>query len=241
MAQPAPSTKPTIVLVHGAFAESSSWSGVISALQMDGYATVAAANPLRGVKSDAAAVSALVGSIKGPVILVGHSYGGAVVSAAANGHDNVKAIVYVAAFIPDAGESCLQLSSQFPGSTLGETLATPVTTPDGGADLYIQQDKFADQFAADLPKSQADLMAATQRPIAQAALLEPSAEPAWKSVASWAIYGSADLNIPPAAMKFMADRAKSKRTVELKGASHVVMISHPKEVASLIEEAALAR
>ena len=241
MSQPSQKTfTPTIVLVHGAFAESSSWNGVITRLHEDGYTAVAVANPLRGVKSDASVVGAVVASIEGPVVLVGHSYGGAVVSAAANGLPNVKAIVFVAAFAPDAGENSLQLSTRFPGSTLGEALATPVKNANGGHDLHIRQDKFAHQFAADVPQAQARLMAATQRPIAQAALAEASAEPAWKKIASWSIFGSADLNIPPAAMTFMADRARSKRSVEVKGASHAVMISHPSDVAALIEEAARA-
>lgn len=238
MAQPTPSPKPTIVLVHGAFADSSSWNGVVAKLHSDGYTAVAVANPLRTVKGDADAVGAVLSSIEGPVVLVGHSYGGAVITTAAQGHPNVEAMVFVAAFAPDAGESSLQLSGKFPGSTLGDTLAPPVKTADGGSDLYIQQDKFPHQFAADVPQAQAELMAATQRPITLAALSEPSGDPAWKSIASWSIYGTADLNIPPAAMRFMADRAKTKRTVEIAGASHVLMISHPGEVAALIEEAA---
>jgi pimeloyl-ACP methyl ester carboxylesterase len=232
--------RPTVVLVHGAFAESSSWNGVVAELRKKGYPTVAAANPLRGVTSDAAYVGALLKSIQGPVILVGHSYGGAVISAAANGADNVKALVYVAAFAPDAGESCLDLTGKFPGSTLPPTLAPPVVQANGGKDFYIQQDKFAHQFAADVPAAQASLMAATQRPILESALAEAAGTPAWKSIPSWAIYGSGDLNIPPAAMAFMAERARSQKTVVIKGASHVVMVSHPHEVAALIEMAASA-
>lgn len=237
MAQPA-SPKPTIVLVHGAFADSSSWNGVIERLQKDGYQTLAVANPLRSVKGDAATVGAVLDSLQGPVVLVGHSYGGAVITEAAKGHANVEALVYVAAFMPDVGESSLALSGKFPGSSLGDALAQPVKTPDGGADLYIQQDKFPRQFASDVASSEAVLMAATQRPIAQAALVEPSGEPAWKSIPSWSVYGTADLNIPPAAMRFMSERAGSKRTLEIANASHVVMISHPAEVAGIIREAA---
>ncbi|TIS73285.1 MAG: alpha/beta hydrolase, partial [Mesorhizobium sp.] len=146
--------KPTIVLVHGAFAESSSWNGVIAELERDGFRTIAAANPLRGVASDAAAVSALIGSIHGPVVLVGHSYGGPVITEAAKGKGDVKALVFVAGFAPDKGESSLTLSGQFPGSTLGEALL-PVKRPDGGQDLYIQPEKFHEQFAADIPAAQA--------------------------------------------------------------------------------------
>ncbi|RWC28014.1 MAG: alpha/beta hydrolase [Mesorhizobium sp.] len=231
--------KPTIVLVHGAFAESSSWNGVIAELERDGFRTIAAANPLRGVASDAAAVSALIGSIHGPVVLVGHSYGGPVITEAAKGKGDVKALVFVAGFAPDKGESSLTLSGQFPGSTLGEALL-PVKRPDGGQDLYIQPEKFHEQIAADIPAAQASLMAATQRPVAEAALAEPSGAAAWKIIPSYSIYGSADRNIPPAVMKFMAERADSVKTIVVEGASHALMVSHPAEVTSLIEEAASA-
>lgn len=231
-------TKPTIVLVHGAFAGSSSWNGVVAQLTQQGYRVVAAANPLRGVASDGAYVASLTKSIAGPVVLVGHSYGGAVISAAANGLDNVKALVFVAAFAPDQGESALALTGKFPGSTLPPALAAPVKLADGGEDLYVQQDKFPQQFAADVPLAQATAMAATQRPIKAAALQEASPAPAWKSLPSWAIYGTADLNIPPQAMGFMAERAQARKTVVVRGGSHALMVSHPVEVAALIQEAA---
>lgn len=234
-----PLPKPTIVLVHGAFAESSSWNGVVRRLQAQHFPVIAAANPLRGVKSDAADVAGLVDSIKGPVVLVGHSYGGMVISEAAKAKPNVKALVFVAAFAPEEGEAAAALAGRFPGSTLGPTLAPPVALADGGQDLYILQDKFHAQFAADVPASEARLMAATQRPIAQAALGEPaSSSPAWKSVPSWFVYGDKDKNIPPAAQAFMAERAKSVKTVVVKGASHVVMTSQPEAVAKVIAEAA---
>jgi pimeloyl-ACP methyl ester carboxylesterase len=229
-------TRPTIVLVHGAFAESSSWNGVVAELLADGYPVLAAANPLRGLKSDADYVAGIVKSIKGAVVLVGHSYGGSVITNVNEG--NVRALVYVAAFALAQGESTVEMSDRFPGGTLGATLAAPVALPDGGKDLYIQQDKFNAQFAADVPAKQAKLDAAAQRPIAEAALGEPSGAPAWKSVPSWHIYGDADKNIPPAAMKFMAERAGSKETVVLKGASHVPMVSQPKAVAAIIKRAA---
>lgn len=229
--------KPTVVLVHGAFAESSSWNGVVDALARDGYEVVAAANPLRGVSADAAYVSTLLNSIQGPVVLVGHSYGGAVISLAAQRAGNVKALVYVAAFAPDVGENCLELTGRFPGSTLSGTLAKPVDLPGGAHDLYIRQDRFPKQFAADVPLAQAQQMAATQRPIVDAALGEKATAAAWKSLPSWSIYGSSDLNIPPAAMDFMAKRARSTTTV-VPGASHVVMVSHPQQVAAVIEKAA---
>lgn len=230
--------KPTIVLVHGAFADSSSWNGVITNLQQDGYKTIAVANPLRSVSNDARQVSDVVGSIEGPVVLVGHSYGGQVISNAAKGHDNVKSLVYVAAFAPDAGEAAADLAGKFPGGTLGEALAPPVKLVDGGVDLYIDQTKFHHQFAHDVPTNAAALMAAGQRPITEAALMEKSGEPAWKSLPSYFIYGDGDKNIPAKALGFMAERAGSKRTVVVEGASHVVMVSKPEVVADLIEEAA---
>lgn len=233
--------KPTVVLVHGAFADASSWNGVAKILEKDGYTVIAAANPLRSVKSDGASVSALLASIQGPVVLAGHSYGGNVITEAANDHANVKALVYVSAFAPEAGETVAGLAGKFPGSTLGPTLAAPVILPDGGKDLYIQQDKFHEQFAADVPADQATLMAATQRPVTEAALNEQAGAPAWKHIPSWYIYGDEDKNIPPQAMAFMAKRAESKEVEIVKGASHVVMVSHPEPVARLIEEAAIAK
>jgi len=235
IAQPA---KPAVVLVHGAFADSSSWDGVVTELTRDGYRVVAAANPLRGASSDAAYVAAVVKSVGAPVVLVGHSYGGTVITQAAEGVANVKGLVYVSAFAPDVGESSFGLAGKFPGATLGAALAPPVNLPGGGQDLYIQQDRFPAQFAADVPLAKAKLMAAGQRPITQAAGDEKVAKVAWKALPSWFIYGSADLNIPPAAQAFMAERAHARKTVVVPGASHVVMVSHPHEVAALIEAAA---
>lgn len=232
--------KPTIVLVHGAFADSSSWNGVADLLLKDGYPVVAIANPLRSVKSDADYVSRVVENIGGPVVLVGHSYGGAVISTAANGAENVKSLVYVAAFAPDAGESAADLAGKFPGGTLGQALAAPVKLADGNVDLYIDQAKFHGQFAQDVPAEQAALMAAGQRPITEAALTEKAGEPAWKALPSWFVYGDADKNIPPKALGWMAERAHSKGTVVIDGASHVVMASRPDKVADLIEKAATA-
>jgi pimeloyl-ACP methyl ester carboxylesterase len=234
-------TKPTVVLVHGAFAGNSSWNGVVKILEKDGYTVVAASNPLRSVKSDADYVANIVAGIKTPVVLVGHSYGGSVISEAAFGKANVKALVFVSAFAPEASETAVGLSSKFPGSTLGPTLAAPVALSGRGNDLYIQQDKFHDQFAADVPEAEAKVMAATQRPVTEAALNEPSTAPAWKTIPSYFIYGDKDKNIPPQAIVFMAKRAHSKHTVAVKGASHGVMVSNPEAVATLIEEAAKAQ
>jgi pimeloyl-ACP methyl ester carboxylesterase len=229
--------KPTIVFVHGAFADSSGWNGVISRLNREGYPTIAAANPLRSLAGDAAAVSAVVKSVKGDVVLVGHSYGGLVITEAASGNDNVKALVYVAAFIPDVGESAFTLSTRFPGSTLGDALQ-PVPLPEGGVDLYIQPPKFHDQFAADVPADVTALMAATQRPVTQAALEDLTTVATWKALPSYLIYGGLDQNIPAAVESFSAERAKVVKAVEIAGGSHALMISHPDEVAALIEDAA---
>lgn len=237
----AQAVKPTVVLVHGAFADSSSWNGVIALLERDGYTVVAAPNPLRGVRADADVVGALVKSIEGPVVLVGHSYGGSVISEAAEQAPNVKALVYVAAFAPEAGETALGLTGKFPGSTLAPALAPAVKLADGGSDLYILQARFHDQFAADVPEPAARLMAAGQRPIAEAALSEAATAPAWKHIPAWFVYGDKDRNIPPAALAFMAERAKSRQTLVVKGASHVVMVSNAPAVAGLIEKAAAAR
>jgi pimeloyl-ACP methyl ester carboxylesterase len=232
--------KPTIVLVHGAFADSSSWDGVAKRLLAQGYPVLSIANPLRGVGADARYTASVLHSVKGPLVLVGHSYGGMVISQAAEGNPDVKALVYVAAFAPEQGETVAGLANRFPGSTLGQALADPVALDDG-KDLTIRQDKFRDQFAADVPKPQAALMAAGQRPIAVAALEEPATGAAWKQRPSYFVYGSADRNIPAEAFRFMARRAGARDVVEVKGASHVVMVSHPDAVAKLIEEAAAAR
>lgn len=237
-AQPA---KPTIVLVHGAFADSSSWYGVIPILQKDGYAVIAAANPLRSVKGDAETVRALLASINTPVVLVGHSYGGMVISNAANGQANVKALVYVAAFAPDVGETAGDLNKKFPGSLVGPALAPPVPLPGGGHDLYIRQDKFHDAFAPDVPVDDAKLAAAAQRPVTDIAFSEPATEPAWKTIPSWFVYGDRDTAIPPKLHAFMAERAHPRATSVVEGASHVVMVSHPDAVAKVIEDAATAR
>ncbi|TWD17468.1 pimeloyl-ACP methyl ester carboxylesterase [Streptomyces sp. T12] len=237
----APEKKPTVVLVHGAFADSSSWNGVVERLKKDGYPVVAPANPLRGLTSDADYVRSFLKSVKGPVVLAGHSYGGAVISKAAEGEPNVEALVYIAAFAPDKGESALELSNKYPGSTLGPTLNTvPFPLPGGGTgnDLYIKADKFHQQFAADVPSRISDLMAATQRPVAASALEEPATGAAWKTVPSWNLVTTQDLNIPAAAQRFMAQRAHS-HTTEIK-ASHAVTVSRPDVVTRVIEQAARA-
>ncbi len=229
--------KTTVVLVHGAMADSSSWNGVIPRLQARGYTVIAAANPLRGLKSDADYLSSLIKSVKGPVVLVGHSYGGSVITNATTGNDNVKALVYVAAFAPESGESAFDLVGKFPGSILGTALASPVELAGGAKDFYVDQRKFQAAFAADLSSAQAKLMAATLRPVTEAALKEPSGTPAWKGIPSWFIYGGADRSIPAATHAFMAERAGARKAVSVKGASHVVMIFHAAAVAQIIDEA----
>ncbi|MGW1671450.1 alpha/beta fold hydrolase [Streptomyces sp. NPDC002324] len=232
--------RPTIVLEHGAFADAASWTGVVKRLTRAGYPVVAAANPLRGPASDAAYLGSVLDRVEGPVVLVGHSYGGTVISEAAVGREKkVKALVYVAAFLPDRGETSLGLSNKYPGSTLGDAVdAVPYALPDGGQgqDLYIKSDKFRGQFAADVSREQAAIMAATQRPIAAAALEEPSVGAAWKRIPTWSLIATQDFNIPPAAQRFMSERAHA-RTVEVK-ASHAVAVSHPGSVARLVRQAA---
>lgn len=231
------SSRPTVVLVHGAFAESAGWDGVIGILQERGYTAIAAPNHLRSLSGDAESVASVLDSIEGPVVLVGHSYGGAVISNAALGKENVRAMVFVAAFAPEEGESIGELSGLYPGSTLGDTLKT-VPLPDGTTDFYIGQEEYHGQFAADVPAGQAALMAATQRPLRDVALNEGSGSPAWKDVPSWFVIPELDKNIPPEAQRFMADRAGAREVLEIEGASHVVGVSHPDDVADVILAAA---
>jgi pimeloyl-ACP methyl ester carboxylesterase len=233
--------EPTVVLVHGAFAESSSWDGVIDPLLAAGYHVVAAANPLRGVAGDAAALSDLVRAIEGPVLLVGHSYGGAVITNVDRSAGDIRGLVYVCGFAPDAGESCATLASHVPGGTLGETLWT-VKLEDSSTDLYIAQDRYHQQFAADVPEAMAARMAITQRPVTDAGLNDPSGpDPLWKDIPSWFVYAELDRNIPAGAHAFMAERAKSRNTVEVPGAGHALPVSRPEEVAQMILEAARAK
>src|SRR4051812_16976768 len=234
--------RPTIVLVHGAFAESASWDGVVDRLQSAGHDVVAAANPLRGLAADARAVSDVVRSVEGPVVLVAHSYGGAVITNVDPDAGDIAGLVYVNGFAPEHGENCFQLAGMFPGSMLGEETAQPVSRSDGTTDLYIAQDSFHDIFCQDVSAPQAALMAATQRPATQEALVEPSGErPLWKNVPSWFLIGEEDHIIPAALQRYMAERARAHRTVEVPGASHVALVSHPKATAHMILEAAALR
>jgi len=231
--------RPTVVLVHGAFAESSSWNGVIGLLRADGFGVVAAAVPLRGVKSDAAYLAGVLAGIDGPLVLVGHSYGGILIGQAAQGNDRVAALVFIGGYALAPGEDAAGLTGQYEGGTLGETLVA-FDLPDGGKDLYIAQDKYRDQFAADVAEDEAARMAVTQRPIAEAALNEAVESAAWQTIPSWFLFGELDKNIPVALHRFMAERAGSRRTVEIAGGSHSVGIPEAAEVVELIKEAAAA-
>jgi len=229
------STAPTVVLVHGAFADASSWSSVIARLHAQQIPAVAVANPLRSVAGDAAYVRDVLASIEGPIVLVGHSYGGFVITEAAAGNPDVVALVYVGAFIPDTGENATDLSLKFPGSSLGEALAGyPLAS--GETELVIRQEAFGQQFAADVDEEHAVLMAATQRPVTQTALTDalPTGTPAWSDRPSWVVYGSDDRNIPAELVRYMAERAGARSTVAVRGASHALSVSRPAEVADVV-------
>ncbi|TDC33217.1 alpha/beta hydrolase [Micromonospora sp. 15K316] len=230
--------KPTVVLVHGAFAESASWVGVVEQLQAEAVPVVAVANPLRDLPAGATYLRDVIAAVEGPVVLVGHSYGGMVITEAAAGLDGVAALVYVCAFAPDHGESAFELSTRFPGSTLGETLAAhPVTA--GGVEFTIRPDAFHHQFAADTSPAQAAVMSATQRPVTETALRTglPTGTPAWRTLPSWFVYGDQDLCIPVALHRQMAERAGAEGVREIPGASHALTVSRPDVVTTAILDA----
>ena len=230
--------KPTIVLVHGAFADSSSWDYVIDSLETAGHPVIAAANPLRDLAADAASIGDLVRTVEGPVVLVAHSYGGAVISNVPADAGEITGLVYVAAFAPDPGESCFALAGRFPGSTLGDAVR-PVPRSDGTTDLYINQDRYHSQFCADVPAPRAARMAATQRPATQQALTAASGDrPLWRELPSSFVIADEDRNIPAALQHFMAERAGAERTLAITGASHAVAVSQPQATADLILETA---
>jgi pimeloyl-ACP methyl ester carboxylesterase len=231
--------QPTIVLVHGSFAESASWDRVIDPLLSAGHPVIAAANPLRGVASDAEAVSDIVRTVDGPVVLVGHSYGGMVISNVADDAGDITGLVYANAFAPEPGENGFGLAAMFPGSQLGEATVRPVPRSDRTTDLYIAGGSFHDVFCQDVPAEQAAVMATTQRPATQEALTEPSGDrPLWKDVPSWFLIGEEDRVIPCALHRYMARRAQAHRTIEIPGASHAITVSHPVAAARLILHAA---
>ena len=230
----------TVVLVHGAFADGSSWNGVIERLQADGVQVTAPAVPLRGISIDSAYLASTLQQIPGPVLLVGHSYGGAVISNAASEADNVAGLVFVCAFAPDEGERLGEVTPTSKDAILGPALV-PHQYPDGDGtanEFIVDPQKFHEAFAADLTAEQAATMAATQRPIAEAAFSEASGTPAWKSLPSWAVIATGDKAAGTDLTRSMAERAGATIT-ELDG-SHVIMVAKPEAVTDVIQTAAAA-
>jgi pimeloyl-ACP methyl ester carboxylesterase len=231
-------TAPTIVLAHGAFADASSWNGVIERLRERGVEVIAPANPLRGIAIDSAYLASVLEQIPGPVVAVGHSYGGAVITNAASEAKNVVGLVYVAAFAPDEGETLGAVEAGSKDSVLNSALVTrQYPTADGGSatEYYIDPPKVRDAFAADLDDRQVALIGATQRPVADAAFTELNGPPAWKRLPSWAVVATGDKAAGADVVRSMAERAGARIT-ELEG-SHVIMISQPEAVAAVIVEA----
>jgi pimeloyl-ACP methyl ester carboxylesterase len=237
--------KPTIVLVGGAWASGLTWAGEVQRLQQDGYPVVVAPNPARGLSSDAAYLKDYLSTFTSPIILVGHSYGGAVISNAATGNANVKALVYIDAYIPDVNDTVAKLSG--PDSALAPAATNPGSVftlvpypgaPDGVADTYVLPDVFISAWAGDLPHAQAAVLAASQPPTSLLALVEPSGTPAWTTIPSWDLIGTQDKIIPVAEQRSMASHAKA-HVVEINSA-HDSLISHPDAVTGIIETAARA-
>lgn len=228
--------KPTIVLVHGAWADSSGWSEVIRRLQRDDYRVLAPANPLRSLAGDVAYLAGFLAQERGPFVLVGHSYGGAVITSAAAGNSNVQALVYINGFVPDVGEDILHLAGD--GSLIPGAIEFKGFPPFGATDVdvYLEPESFRETFAADVPKRDAAVMAVTQRPLALAAGAGQTTAAAWKTIPSWYLLGRQDRAITPAAQRFMADRAGAE-VIEI-DSSHASMVSHPGAVVGVIEDAA---
>lgn len=224
--------KPTIVLVHGAFADGSGWSKVILHLAKAGYTSIAVQNPLSSLPDDIATTRRAIESIKGPVVLVGHSYGGAVITGAGAGSPNVKALVYIAAFAPDAGEKIVELHAKFGPAPLGNALI-----PDSAGFLTIDRAKFHEVFASDVTNDEALVMAAAQKPFSGVAFAGSVDTPAWKSIPSWYLVSTEDQAILPELQRFMSQRIGAKSIVEVK-ASHVSYVSQPDAVVKMIEAAA---
>ncbi len=238
-----PQAKPTIVLVHGAWADGSSWAAVTAKLQREGFTVRVAPNPLRGVESDARYLRDYLATVSGPVVLVGHSYGGMVITSAATDNANVQALVYVNAYIPQEGDTVGQLTGAQPGSELDPNTsidAVPLHDAAGNVvdvDLYVKPELFAPLFAAGIPAKIAAVLAAGQRPLTLSALSEPFVgTPAWTTIPSWALIGTADRLLPPAQQEIMAARANAQ--VVKVDAPHLSMVSDPDEVAELITTAA---
>jgi pimeloyl-ACP methyl ester carboxylesterase len=230
-------SKPTIVLVHGAFADASSWRLVYDRLSRDGHTVLAPPNPLRGVPYDSAYTAALIDQIDGPVVLAGHSYGGAVITVAGSS-DKVAGLVYVAGLIPDEGESVNDLQARFPSLAMGP-IVQPRSLPDGTVEASIDPARFAAVFGPDLPEADAGFMAISQRPISATAFDDPVGVAAWRTKPSWAVFGTGDQPVAPQLHRFSSDRAGSTAT-EVDGASHLIMLSQPDTVAGVISEAVVA-
>ena len=240
----ATSARPTVVLVNGAWANSAAWSGVIERLQAEGYAVDAPPNPLQSLNGDAATIADLLKTINGPIVLVGHSYGGAVITNAATGNRNVKALVYVDAFAPDKGETTLGLDSTKPGSALGAgptkvfNFAPFPGAKKGDAELYVQPAVFEQAFANGLPAKEGAVLAATQSPVVYSAVTAPSGTAAWKTIPSWYVLGTIDRAIPPAIQLFMAQRMHAHITRVKAG--HLSMVADPGVIAQVITAAVKA-
>ncbi|MGW5526964.1 alpha/beta fold hydrolase [Streptomyces xanthochromogenes] len=229
------SQSPTIVLVHGALTDASVWHGVIRLTQAAGHHVVAPSLPLRGLASDAAYLASFLESVPGPIVLVAHSYAGSVISHPATLDPKVKALVFIAAFQPDAGESSAELNEKFPGSKLGPATTTVVPRP-GGNDMYLKPEAFGEVYAGDVAPDVVSAMAAAQRPIDPAALGETlPARATWHDLPSWALVSTRDLSLPPQLLGFTARRAES-HIVEVES-SHAVPVSHPREVTEVVLEA----
>ncbi|MFF1560866.1 alpha/beta fold hydrolase [Streptomyces sp. NPDC058279] len=234
-------TKPTVVLVHGAFADATGWIGVISELRSSGIPVIAPSNPLRGLTSDATYLTSVLAQLDGPAVLVGHSYGGALITVAGTA-ENVVALVYVAAYVPHEGESLDQLQGGFPESPLTSNLKEwtyPLRDGDSAVEVTIEETAFPSVFAADVSGDVAGVLAAAQRPLAKAAFTEAASAAAWRTKPSWALVAGADRTISPEVQRFGAARAGAV-VVELPNASHAVALSEPARVADLIRDAVQA-
>jgi len=232
---------PTVVLVHGAFADASSWNGVVERLQRRGVQVTAPANPLRGLSSDSAYIAEVFDEIDGPIVAVGHSYGGAVITSAAADAENVVGLVYVAAFAPEEGERLGDATAASKDAVLGAALVPhqyPANGGEPGTEFGIDPAQFHEAFAADLPENEAAVMAATQRPVAEAAFSDVAGAAAWKDKPSWAVVASGDKAAGTDITRSMAERAGAAIT-ELEG-SHVIMVSKPEAVTDVILEAVAA-
>jgi pimeloyl-ACP methyl ester carboxylesterase len=230
-------SKPTILLIHGAFGDASSWRPVFDRLDGDDYTILAPPSPLRGVAADAGYTAAVIDQLEGPVVLVGHSYSGCVITVA-GASDKVAGLVYVAGFAPDEGESITDLQGRFPSLAMGNFLQ-PRPLPGGSAELSVDPERFHDIFCADVPDADAEFMAHAQRPLLASAFEEPAAAAAWRMKPSWGVFGTADQPIAPQLHRFSYERAGSTVT-EVEGASHFLMLSKPEVVAGVIRDAVTA-